>query len=51
MSAFAVSAIPHRIGVWGFTTVGGFFLLIVVGAVMEVAFTKLAGLQVRVWLG
>jgi len=51
MSAFAVSSIPHHIGVWRFTTVGRFFLLIVIGAVMEIAFTKLTELQVRGWLG
>ena len=46
MSAFAASSIPHHIGVWRFTTVGS----IVIGAVMEIAFTKLTELQVRGWL-
>ena len=57
MGAFAVSAIIHHISTWGmgngaeFATVGGFFLLMGVGAVMEGAFTRATGLRVRGWIG
>jgi hypothetical protein len=52
MGGFAVSAIVHHFGLWGvgngteFVTAGGFFLLMGVGAVMEVAFTRATGLRV-----
>ena len=52
MGGFAVSAILHHLGLWGagngteFVTAGGFFLLMGVGAVMEVAFTRATGLRV-----
>jgi len=57
MGAFAVSAVIHYIVVWGFgngsefVTVGGFFLLMGVGAVMEGAFMRATGLRVRGWFG
>ena len=57
MGAFAVSAILHHIGLWGagdgteFVTVGGFFLLMGVGTVIEEGFKSVTGLQVRGWLG
>jgi len=57
IGAFAVSAILHHIGVWGmgngteFVTAGGFFLLMGVGAVMEVVFTRATGLRVQGWIG
>jgi len=57
MGAFGVSAIVHHIGMWGmgngtdFVAVGGFFLLMGVGAVMEAAFTRATGLRVRGWIG
>ena len=52
MGGFAVSAILHHIGLWGvgngteFVTAGGFFLLMGIGAVMEVGFTSATGLRV-----
>lgn len=57
MGAFAVSAILHHIGLWGtengmeFVTVGGFYLLMGVGTVIEEGFKSVTGLQVRGWLG
>jgi hypothetical protein len=57
MGAFAVSAILHHIGMWGmgngseFVTSGGFFLLMGIGVVMEVVFTRVTGLRVRGWIG
>jgi len=57
MGAFGVSAIIHHVGMWGmgngteFTSVGGFFLLLGVGVIMEVAFTRATGLRVRGWIG
>jgi hypothetical protein len=57
MGAFAVSAIVHHIPMWGmgngsdFVAVGGFFLLMGVGALMEAAFTRATGLRVRGWIG
>ena len=57
MGGFAVSAILHHIGLWGtgkgteFVTAGGFFLLMGVGAVAEVAFTRATGLRVGGWIG
>ena len=57
MGAFAVSAILHHLALWGagngseFATAGGFFLLMGIGAVMEVAFTRTTGLQVQGWIG
>jgi len=57
MGAFAVSAITHNIGVWGigsgteFITTGGFFLLMGVGAVMEVVFKRVTGMRVQGWAG
>jgi hypothetical protein len=57
MGAFAVSAVLHHIAVWGvgngaeFSTAGGFFLLMGLGANMEVAFEKLTGMRVRGFFG
>jgi len=57
MGAFAVSALIHHIGIWGigsgteFITTGGFFLLMGVGAIMEVVFEKMTGMRVRGWAG
>jgi hypothetical protein len=53
MGAFAVSAVLHHIAVWGlgngveFSTAGGFFLLMGLGANMEVVFEKATGIRVR----
>jgi hypothetical protein len=52
MGGFAASAILHHVGLWGvgngteFVTAGGFFLLMGIGAVMEVASTSATGLRV-----
>ncbi|KAI0255101.1 hypothetical protein BJV78DRAFT_1120236 [Lactifluus subvellereus] len=57
MGAFTVSAFIHYIGVWGlgngieFSTSGGFFLLMGLGAVMEGAFKQATGLRVQGWIG
>ena len=57
VGAFAVSSVLHHIALWGmgngteFVTAGGFFLLMGIGAVMEVAFTRATGLRVRGWIG
>ena len=57
VGAFAVSAVLHHIGVWGmgngteFSTAGGFFLLMGIGAVMEVVFMRSTGLRVQGWIG
>jgi hypothetical protein len=57
MGAFAVSAVVHYIALWGvgygmeFSTSGGFFLLMGLGAVMEGAFQDVTGLPVGGWIG
>jgi len=57
VGAFAVSSILHHIALWGmgngteFVTAGGFFLLMGIGAVMEVVFTRATGLRVQGWIG
>src|SRR6267142_348978 len=57
MGAFALSAFLHHLGLWAvgngteFVTAGGFFLLMGVGVVMEVAFVRTTGLKVQGWLG
>ena len=57
MGAFTVSAITHHIPMWGigngteFITVGGFFLLMGVGVIIEIAFTRATGWRVRGWIG
>ena len=57
VGAFAASAILHHIALWGmgngteFVTAGGFFLLMGIGAVMEVVFTRSTGLRVQGWIG
>jgi hypothetical protein len=57
MGAFFVSAILHDWGLWStgrgtdFWRVGGFFLIMGVGCIMESLFTKLTGLKVRGWIG
>jgi len=53
MGAFTVSAVLHHIAIWGlgngpeFSTAGGFFLLMGLGACMEVVFGKVTGMRVR----
>ncbi|KAI0297524.1 hypothetical protein B0F90DRAFT_1938763 [Multifurca ochricompacta] len=53
MGSFAVSAIFHHIALWGldygteFSTAGGFFLLMGLGTIMEVEFTRVTGLRVQ----
>jgi len=53
MGAFTVSAVLHHVAVWGlgngseFSTAGGFFLLMGVGANMEIMFKKVTGKRVR----
>jgi hypothetical protein len=53
MGASAVSAALHYVSVWGlgngseFSTSGGFFLLMGLGANMEVVFEKVTGIRVR----
>jgi len=57
LGAFAASAFLHHIGIWGigsgteFITTGGFFLLMGVGAVMEVVFKRVTGRRVQGWAG
>ena len=57
MGAFAASAVFHHIGVWGigygsdFGSVGGFFLIMGLGAAMEVAFKTATGMCVRGFSG
>ena len=57
IGAFTVSAIFHHIGSWGlghgteFSTIGGFFLLMGFGALMEHAFEQATGLRVQGWIG
>ncbi|KAI9437859.1 hypothetical protein F5148DRAFT_890301 [Russula earlei] len=53
LGGFAVSAVIHDMGIWGFGrgtefgTAGGFFLLMGFGAVLELAFERLTGQRVR----
>ena len=55
--AFMVSAVLHDLGMWGlgrgteFSTVGGFFLLMGLGAALEHAFEQLTGRRVGGLLG
>ncbi|KAH9168369.1 hypothetical protein EDB89DRAFT_2245211 [Lactarius sanguifluus] len=57
IGAFAVSAVLHHFAMWGigygseFSTVGGFFLLMGVGVVIEVAFKNVTGLRIGGLLG
>ena len=57
MGAFAVSAVFHHAAVWAlgngteFSTAGGFFLLMGLGASMEVAFKKITGMRVQGFSG
>jgi hypothetical protein len=57
MGAFAVSALLHHIGLWAlgngteFSTAGGFFLLMGIGAIMEDRFERVTGLRVQGWFG
>ena len=57
MGAFAVSALLHHISVWSlgngseFSTVGGTFLMMGLGANMELAFYKVTGRRVRGFAG
>ena len=57
MGAFAVSAVLHHLGLWGlghgmeFSTAGGFFLFMGLGAIMEDAFKRTTGLRVQGFLG
>jgi hypothetical protein len=52
MGAFAVSGVLHDVGMWGlgqgteFSTVGGFFLLMGVGAALERGFKQVTGRRV-----
>lgn len=57
MGAFAVSAALHHLGMWGlgngpeFSTVGGFFLQMGIGANIEIVFEKVTGMRVRGFAG
>ena len=57
MGAFTVSAIMHYIMLWGlrrgseFTSIGGFYLLMGLGLIMEETFKQATGLQVPGWIG
>jgi hypothetical protein len=57
MGAFAVSAALHHVAVWGmgygsdFKSVGGFFLLMGLGAAMEVGFEMATGMRVQGFSG
>lgn len=57
MGAFFWSAVLHDFGMWGlgrgteFRSVGGFFLMMGVGVILEALFKKLTGLRVRGWAG
>ncbi|KAI0256027.1 hypothetical protein BJV78DRAFT_1150871 [Lactifluus subvellereus] len=57
MGAFGVSAVLHHLGLWGlghgmeFSTAGGFFLFMGLGAIMEDAFKRTTGLRVQGLLG
>jgi hypothetical protein len=57
MGAFTVSAVFHHIAVWSlgngseFSTVGGTFLIMGLGCIMEVAFHKVTGMRVRGFAG
>ena len=57
MGAFTVSAIMHHIMLWGFgrgtefSSIGGFFLLMGLGAIMEGTFKQATGLRVQGWIG
>jgi len=52
VGAFAVSGVMHNLGMWGigrgteFRSVGGFFLLMGVGAALEHGFKKVTGCRV-----
>jgi len=52
MGAFAVSGVLHDLGMWGlgrgteFSTVGGFFLFMGVGAALERGFKQVTGRRV-----
>ena len=57
MGAFAVSAVLHHLCVWGlgngheFSTAGGFFLLMGLGAIMEIVFGNVTGMRVQGFAG
>jgi hypothetical protein len=57
MGAFAVSALIHHLGLWGvgygteFSTAGGFFLLMGLGAIMEGGYQRATGSPVRGFFG
>jgi len=57
VGGFAVSAFVHHVGIWGIgsgselITTGGFFLLMGVGAVMEIVFKQVTGMRVQGWAG
>jgi hypothetical protein len=57
MGAFLVSAVMHDWGLWPmgrgteFWSVGGFFLMMGVGCVLEALFKKATGLKVGGWAG
>ncbi|KAH9960526.1 hypothetical protein BC827DRAFT_1133179 [Russula dissimulans] len=57
IGAFALSAFFHHVGVWGIgsgtelITTGGFFLLMGVGAVMEIVLKQVTGMRVQGWAG
>lgn len=57
MGAFLWSAVLHDWGLWGtgrgtdFWNVGGFFLMMGVGCVMEALFKKATGVAVGGWAG
>ncbi|KAI0297625.1 hypothetical protein B0F90DRAFT_1634028 [Multifurca ochricompacta] len=57
IGAFTISAVIHHVGLWGvgqgteFSSGGGFFVFMGLGAAMEAAFKKLTGLHVGGFIG
>jgi len=57
IGAFAVSAFLHHVGIWGIgsgtelITTWGFFLMMGVGAIMEVVYKQVTGMRVQGWTG
>ena len=57
MGAFAVSAVLHHVAVWGmgngsdFGSIGGFFLLMGIGTVIEYAFNEMTDIRVEGFSG
>ena len=57
MGGFTASAIFHHVGLWAtgsdpeFAAAGGFFLLMGIGTIMELAFTRSTGLRIKGLIG